>query len=138
MKTIDIKMSEWVKGAFAALGGIASYIWGPWDALCMTLVAFVAMDYITGVAKAAVLKALSSSIGFHGLLKKLFIFVLVGAATLVDRVIPEANGAIRAAVMLFYIANEGISIIENAAELGLPIPKALLKAFAKFEGEEKA
>lgn len=128
---------NWIKTAIAALGGVAAYIWGPWDALLTALVAMVAMDYISGVIKAAVLHELSSGVGFKGLLKKLFIFMLVGIATLIDRAIPEANNAVRSAVMLFYIANEGLSIVENAAALGLPLPKALKDALAKY-AEDKS
>jgi len=98
----------------------------------MTLVALVALDYITGVIKAAVNKTLDSAVGFRGLIKKLFIFALVALATLVDRIIPEANSAIRSAVMIFYIANEGLSIVENAGEMGLPLPGALKKALVRL------
>jgi len=132
------KTLDWFKAVLAALGGIASYLWGPWDALCMTLVAIVAIDYVTGVTKAAILKQLDSAAGFRGLLKKLFIFALVALATLLDRIIPEANGAIRAAVMVFYIANEGLSILENAGEMGLPLPSALKDALHKLGGSDKS
>ncbi len=132
------KALAWIKTSVATLGGIAVYLWGPWDALCMTLVAFVAIDYITGVTKAAILKTLDSSMGFRGLLKKLFIFALVALATMIDRIIPEANSAIRSAVMLFYIANEGLSILENAGEMGLPLPKSLKNAIMKLADSERS
>ncbi len=132
------KSIPWFTTAAAALGGIAAYLWGPWDPLCATLVAFVALDYITGVAKAAVLKQLDSGTGFRGLLRKLFIFALVAVATMADRIIPEAHGAIRAAVMVFYIANEGLSILENAAQLGLPMPEALKTALKKLGSAPEA
>lgn len=131
------KTIEWIKTVLAGLGGIAAYLWGPWDLLCMTLVAFVAIDYVTGVTKAAVLKQLNSAVGFHGLLKKLFIFALVALATMADRIIPEANNAIRATVMVFYIANEGLSILENAVQLGLPVPKPLKDALQKMSAPDK-
>lgn len=127
------KTIEWIKAAVAAAGGILAYLFGPWDALCMTLVALVAMDYVTGVIKAAVNRTLDSAVGFKGLIRKLFIFALVALATLVDRIIPEANSAIRSAVMIFYIANEGLSIIENAGEMGLPLPNALKNALVKLK-----
>lgn len=130
---------NWIKGVVAVIGGIAAYLWGPWDALIITLVTFVALDYITGVIKAGVLKKLDSAVGFRGLLKKLFIFAMVALATVIDRIVPAANNAIRSAVMLFYIANEGLSIIENAGEMGLPVPKILKAAIAslkKNSGEE--
>lgn len=124
---------SWLKGVAAALGGVAAYLWGPWDTLIIVLLACVVTDYITGVAKAWYKKEVSSEVGFRGIVKKVFIFVLVGLATLLDKVIPAANSAIRAAVMLFYIANEGLSIIENAGELGLPLPNALKKALAALK-----
>ena len=137
-----IIMSEkavmWIKGAIAALGGAAAYLWGPWDALINALIALVALDYVTGVICAAANKRLSSEIGFKGLIKKALIFALVAVAGVADKVIPATNQAIRAAVILFYIANEAISILENAAELGLPVPEKLKAVLIKTKGEDKA
>ena len=119
--------------AAAGIGGIATYIWGPWDALIIALVAMVIIDYITGVIKAAVQGKLSSAVGFRGLLKKVAIFLLVAVGVMVDRVIPATNEAVRSAVIFFYIANEGLSILENAGELGLPLPAALKKSLEKMK-----
>ena len=113
-----------LKSAIAAIGGVLVWMYGPWDTLIAVLLAFVVLDYLMGVFNAAVQKTLSSSVGFKGLAKKVAIFVMVGLAALLDRVAPT-NGAIRAAVCLFYIANEGISILENAGALGLPLPAKL-------------
>lgn len=132
------KAVMWIKGAIAALGGAAAYLWGPWDALINALIALVALDYVTGVICAAVNKRLSSEIGFKGLIKKALIFALVAVAGVADKVIPATNQAIRAAVILFYIANEAISILENAAELGLPVPEKLKAVLIKTKGEDKA
>lgn len=133
------RFTDWLKAAAAALGGAAAYLWGPWDALSIALVIFVVLDYITGIAKAAVRRELSSKAGFHGLLKKVAIFVLVAIGTVMDSVIPAANHAIRSAVIMFYIANEGLSILENAGEIGLPMPEALKAALKKLSepGEKK-
>lgn len=79
---------------------------------------------------------LSSAVGFKGLLKKVMIFVLVMVGTIVDKAIPAANHAIRSAVIMFYIANEGLSILENAGELGLPLPKMLKSALEKMKDEK--
>ena len=125
-------MVDWLKVAAAALGGAAAYLFGPWDAMILALVCVVAIDYITGVIKALILKKLDSNVGFRGLLKKVFIFALVALATVIDRMIPAANQAIRAAVIAFYVANEGISILENAGEIGLPMPGALRTALKKL------
>lgn len=123
--------------AAAGIGGIATYIWGPWDALIIALVAMVVIDYITGVIKAAVQGKLSSLVGFKGLLKKVAIFLLVAVGVMVDRVIPATNEAVRSAVIFFYIANEGLSILENAGELGLPLPAALKKSLEKMQDKEE-
>ena len=132
------KAVMWIKGAIAALGGAAAYLWGPWDALINALIALVALDYVTGVICAGANKRLSSEIGFKGLIKKAVIFALVAVAGVADKVIPATNQAIRAAVILFYIANEAISILENAAELGLPVPEKLKAVLIKTKGEDKA
>ena len=132
------KAVMWIKGAIAALGGAAAYLWGPWDALINALIALVELDYVTGVICAAANKRLSSEIGFKGLIKKALIFALVAVAGVADKVIPATNQAIRAAVILFYIANEAISILENAAELGLPVPEKLKAVLIKTKGEDKA
>ena len=132
------KAVMWIKGAIAALGGAAAYLWGPWDALINALIALVALDYVTGVICAAANKRLSSEIGFKGLIKKAVICALVALAGVADKVIPATNQAIRAAVILFYIANEAISILENAAELGLPVPEKLKAVLIKTKGEDKA
>lgn len=102
-----------ITGVLAGVSGVLSYIFGPWDAMIMVLIAVVALDYITGVAYAAVSKTLSSAIGFKGLLKKVFIFVLVALSTMLDKLVPATNGAVRSAVCMFYIANEGLSILEK-------------------------
>lgn len=123
--------------AAAGIGGIVTHIWGPWDALIVALVAMVIIDYITGVIKAAVQGKLSSAVGFRGLLKKVAIFLLVAVGVMVDRVIPATNEAVRSAVIFFYIANEGLSILENAGELGLPLPAALKKSLEKMQDKEE-
>jgi toxin secretion/phage lysis holin len=128
----------WVKAALAAVGGAFAYVYGPLDTLLIVLLCFVVMDYISGVILAAINHKLSSEIGFRGLARKVMVFVLVGIAALLDRALPDLNGALRAAVCLFYIANEGLSILENAHCIGIPIPKALKTALKKMcEEKEK-
>lgn len=129
-------MVDVLRIAAAGIGGIATYIWGPWDALIIALVAMVAIDYITGIIKAAVQGKLSSLVGFKGLLKKVAIFLLVAVGVMVDKIIPATNEAVRSAVIFFYIANEGLSILENAGELGLPLPAALKKSLEKMKNKE--
>ena len=117
----------------AALGGVAAYLFGPWDALLVALLAVIALDYLTGGAAAAARRALSSAAGWRGLLKKAVILLVVCLGTLLDRLLEQTNGAVRAAVCLFYIANEGLSVLENAAALGLPLPEALRRALAGLQ-----
>lgn len=136
---------SWIVKVLATLGGVCCYLWGPWDALIVVLLACVVIDYLSGLASAAVRGELDSSVGFKGLLKKIFIFVLVAVATLVDTIIPATNSALRATVILFYIANESLSVLENAGEIGLPLPKPLKQALMALkkhtdpdaDGEEK-
>ena len=130
--------TTWIKAAIAAMGGIAAYLWGPWDALIIALLVCAAIDYLTGVLKALCKKELSSEIGFRGIGKKIFMFAIVALANIIDGCVPATNGAIRSAAMLFYIANEGLSIVENAGEMGLPVPKILkdaIKSLKKTSGE---
>lgn len=125
-------MKEFFSGLIAALGGVAAFLFGPWDGLLTALLIAVAIDYLTGFAGAAVQGALSSEVGFHGLLRKVTIFLIIGLATALDRLVLSTNGALRAAVCLFYIVNEGLSILENTAKIGLPLPEALKNALTQL------
>ena len=110
---------------FAAVGGWLGYFLGGCDGLVYALILFVAADYVTGVMCAAVDKRLSSEIGFKGICKKVLIFVLVGLANILDVQIIGTGSVLRTAVIFFYISNEGVSLLENAAHLGLPVPEKL-------------
>lgn len=110
---------------FTAVGGWLGYFLGGCDGLLYTLLAFVILDYLTGIMCAIVDKKLSSEIGFKGIFKKVLIFVLVGIGHLMDMQILGAAGVLRTAVIFFYLSNEGVSLVENAAHLGLPIPEKL-------------
>lgn len=109
----------------ATLGGWIGYFMGGCDGLIYALVAFVAVDYITGIMCAAADKKLSSEIGFKGICKKVLIFLLVGIANILDVQVIGTGCVVRTAVIFFYISNEGVSILENAAHLGLPVPEKL-------------
>lgn len=113
--------------AFAALGGWLGWFLGGCDGLLIALVAFVVIDYVTGVMCAIVDKKLSSEVGFRGIFKKILIFLMVGIAHLLDVNVIGSGSVLRTAAVFFYISNEGVSLVENAAHLGLPIP-AKLKA----------
>ena len=109
----------------AAVGGWLGYFLGGCDGLVYALLLFVAADYVTGVMCAAADKRLSSEIGFKGICKKVLIFVLVGLANILDVQIIGTGSVLRTAVIFFYISNEGVSLLENAAHLGLPVPEKL-------------
>lgn len=122
---------------FTALGGYLGWFFGGFDGLMYALVAFVVMDYLTGVMLAVVQKRLSSQIGFKGLFKKVLIFFFVGMGSIIDLYILEKGGAVRTAVVFFYLSNEGLSILENAALLGLPIPGKLKGILLDLKEEKK-
>lgn len=108
-----------------AVGAVLGFMYGEVSGLFWALVAFMALDYITGVIVAIIEKRLSSEVGFRGLAKKFLILVFVAVGHIADTYILGGTPAAMSAVMLFYIANEGISIIENATALGLPVPKKI-------------
>lgn len=109
----------------AAIGGWIGWFLGGCDGLLVALVIFVIIDYITGFMCAIVDHRLSSEIGFHGICKKVVIFLLVGIAQILDVNVIKTGSILRTAVIFFYLSNEGVSILENAAHLGLPIPEKL-------------
>ena len=133
---------NWVQAAFAAIGGFLGWFLGGLDGFLYALIAFVVIDYLTGVICAIADKKLSSEIGARGIFKKVLIFVLVGVGHIVDSQVIGDGGAIRTAIIFFYLSNEGISILENAARVGLPIPEKLKMMLAQMgsrdgEGESK-
>ena len=114
-----------VQMIFAIIGGWLGYFLGGYDGFLYALIVFVIIDYLMGVMSAILEKHLSSEIGAQGIFKKVVIFSLVGIAHIIDKNILGDGSAVRTAVIFFYISNEGISIIENATRLGLPIPDKL-------------
>ena len=110
---------------FTVLGGWLGYFLGGCDGLLIALVAFVSIVYVTGVMCAVSDKDLSSRVGFKGICRKILIFALVGVANLIDVQVIQTGSILRTAVIFFYLSNEGVSLLENAAHLGLPIPKKL-------------
>lgn len=133
-----------VQMVFSAVGGWLGYFLGGNDGLLIALVLFVAVDYLTGVMCAVSDKTLSSNVGFKGICRKVLIFLLVGIANILDVHVIGTGSVLRTAVIFFYISNEGVSLLENAAHLGLPVPgkiKAVLEQLhdraEKTETEEK-
>jgi toxin secretion/phage lysis holin len=115
----------WLQGAIAVTGGFLGWFLGGADGFLYTLIVFTVIDYITGVMCAVINKDLRSDIGARGIAKKVMIFVLVGVAHMIDSYIIGDNSTLRTAVIFFYLSNEGISLLENASRIGLPIPKKL-------------
>lgn len=116
---------NWIQAAIVAAGGWLGYFLGGWDGFLYALVAFIVIDYITGLMCAVLDKKLSSDIGFRGIFKKVLIFSLVAIGHIIDKNVIGDGSVIRTAVIFFYLSNEGVSILENAAHIGLPIPKKL-------------
>ncbi len=126
---------------FTGIGGWLGYFLGGCDGLLYALLAFVVIDYITGVMCAINDKTLSSEVGFRGICRKVLIFLLVGIANILDVHVIRTGSVLRTAVIFFYISNEGISLLENASHLGLPVPEkikiVLEQLHDRSESEEK-
>ena len=121
---------------FTTLGGWLGWYLGGIDGPLYALIAFVVVDYITGVMCAINDKNLSSSVGFRGICRKVLIFTLVGIANILDTQVIGNGSILRTAVIFFYISNEGISLLENAAHLGLPIPEKLKEVLEHLHDRE--
>jgi len=129
------KIWNWIQLGVAALGGWLGWILGGLDGFLYALIAFVVIDYITGVMCAVVEKKLSSEVGFHGIFKKILIFCMVAVGHTIDTHLLGSGSALRTAVIFFYIANEGISLLENTTRLGLPVPDKLKEVLANLNGK---
>lgn len=126
---------------FTGIGGCLGYFLGGCDGLIFALIAFVVIDYITGVMCAISDKKLSSAVGFKGICRKVLTFLLVGIANILDVQVIGTGSVLRTAIIFFYISNEGVSLLENAGHLGLPIPEKIKTVLEQLhdraEREEK-
>ena len=129
-----------IQVVLSIIGGWVGYFVGGLDGLIYALIVFVVIDYITGVMCAINDKTLSSQIGFRGICRKVLIFLLVGIANILDVNIIGTGNALRTAVIFFYLSNEGVSLLENAAHLGLPVPEKIKEVLEQIheraEGEK--
>ncbi len=129
---------SYLKGVVVSVGTGLTWFLGTWDIALQVLVCFMVLDYITGVLRAYVNKEVSSAIGLKGIARKAVIFVVLIVAVLLDRLLNTGNWVFRTLICYFYIANESISLLENCAGLGLPIPDKLKEALSQLkEGEKK-
>lgn len=123
---------KWIQATAVIIGGFLGHFLGGFDGFLYALVVFVVLDYCTGVIRAILERRLSSEVGFRGILKKVLIFCIVGAGHLLDQAVLGGDGLLRAAVLFFYMANEGISILENVGKCGVPIPAQLMKSLEQI------
>ena len=134
--SIDLVWAK-LQMAFSVIGGWLGYFVGGVDGLMTALLIFMILDYVTGLMCAVADKKLSSSVGFKGICKKVLIVMLVGVAHVVDMYVVGSGNALRSAVVCFYLSNEGVSMLENAAHLGLPIPEKLKGILAQLHNRDE-
>ena len=125
-----------IQFVFTAVGGWLGYFLGGCDGLLIALLIFVVFDYITGIMCAIADKKLSSEVGFKGICRKVLIFVLVGIGNVIDVQVLGQPGVLRTAIIFFYLSNEGLSLVENTAHLGLPIPEKLKAVLEQLHDRE--
>lgn len=128
---------EFFNTGVALFGSLLAYLFGVWDTSLEVLILFIALDYITGVWGACVLKRVSSEIGINGIFKKITVLIVLIMAVLLDRLINNGTWAFRTLVCYFYIANEGISILENAVIIGIPVPDKLVDLLKNLKNKEE-
>ena len=130
-------MDKVVKSILAALCALLGFLFGDRDGLMIALVALIVMDYISGVIAAIVEKKLSSEVGAKGIAKKIFMLLIVAIANIVDINVIGEGHVLKSVTVVFYIANECISLIENAGRLGVPVPKKLIDVLKQLKDKEK-
>ena len=126
-----------IQVAFTAIGGWLGFFLGGLDGLLIALIIFMALDYVTGIMCAVLDKTLSSRVCFRGIFKKALILIMVGIANIVDVHVVGTGSALRGAVICFYLSNEGLSLLENAAYIGLPVPEKLKEILSQLHRREE-
>ena len=134
--SIDLIWTK-IQIAVSAIGGWLGYFLGGMDGMLIALIVLMSLDYVSGVMCAIVDKKLSSAVGFRGVCKKVFILMLVGVAHIIDLHVVGTGSALRGVVICFYMSNEGLSLLENAAHVGLPIPDKLKDILAQLHDRDK-
>ncbi len=128
---------NYCKYILALIGGILGWVFGGFNSLIYALIVFVVIDYITGILLAIRDKKLSSEIGYKGIVKKFLIFLIVSMGNIIDNYILGTGSSLRTLIITFYLANEGLSILENAGRLGLPIPGKLKDAIRNLNSRNE-
>ena len=131
------KILQNLKFIVAGAGTLLTWLFGKWDTALIVLMCFMALDYLTGLIRAYVNKKISSDVGLKGIARKSLIFIVLIVSVLLDRLLNTGTWVFRTLVCYFYIANEGISLLENCAGLGLPIPTKIKDALAQLKDGEK-
>ena len=126
-----------IQAAFTAIGGWLGFFLGGLDGMLIALIVFMALDYVTGIMCAVLDKSLSSRVGFKGIFKKALILIMVGIANIVDVHVVGTGSALRGAVICFYLSNEGLSLLEYAAYVGLPVPEKLKDILAQLHRRDE-
>lgn len=134
--SIDLIWTK-IQIAITALGGWLGYFLGGMDGLMIALIVLMTLDYVSGVMCAIIDRKLSSAVGFKGICKKVFILMLVGVAHIIDLHVVGTGSALRGAVICFYMSNEGLSLLENAAHIGLPIPDKLRDILSQLHDKDR-
>jgi len=131
-------LKTWILCGAATVGGFLGWFLGGLDGLVYALIALIVVDYVTGIMRGILEKKLSSRIGAQGIFKKIMVLLLVGVSNIIDiYLVRSGNSPLRTAVIFFYAANEGISILENAAAVGLPVPQKLKDALAQLRQRDE-
>ena len=129
-------MDKFLQTFSATVCAVCGFLWGRLDGLLYALITFMILDYVTGLISADISKNLSSAVGFTGIAKKVFIMILVAVGHILDIHVLGGGAVCRSAVIGFYLANEGISILENAGKIGLPLPEKLLDVLVQIKDKK--
>jgi len=131
-------MTDFIRWTASVLCGIAGFLWGSLDGLLAALIVFMILDYVTGIVAGCISKKLSSAVGFTGLLKKGLILLIVAVGHILDtQIFGGQSSMCRSAVIGFYLSNEGISILENAGKIGIPLPKILIRVLEQLRDDKE-
>ena len=130
-------MEKYFNGIVAILATFFTYLFGSWDLALQVLIVFMILDYLTGVLHAYLIGQLSSEVGFKGLVKKCMILVVLIIGVMLDRILGTGTWVFRTLVCYFYIANEGISLLENVGNIGIPIPNKIRNALEQLNKDDE-